>query len=117
MSLSRMSLVRVLVDAHRALDTVEELLEKTEGEIVLVLNSLEYRIVSEDSYSTAHIMNIYDILQPILRRYAALQELRSGLFPLKERVPRNDGTTNLLKINANAVKQLTNQVEAFEFCL
>ncbi|CAJ0606723.1 unnamed protein product [Cylicocyclus nassatus] len=114
MSLSRMSLVRVLVDAHRALDTIEELLEKTEKEISLALNSLEYRIVSEDSYSTAHIMNVYEILQPILQRFAALQELRSGLFPLKEKVPRNDGTTNLLKINANAVKQLTDQLNRLD---
>ncbi|KHJ93909.1 hypothetical protein OESDEN_06170 [Oesophagostomum dentatum] len=104
-----MDLVDVLVNAHSTLDSTEEVLKSTKEEVMSALNSLENSIISEDNRDTGHLTNIYETLQPVLQKYAALRELHESLTALKEKVPRNDATTNGLRINASTVKKMITQ--------
>ncbi|RCN31501.1 hypothetical protein ANCCAN_22714 [Ancylostoma caninum] len=109
-SRSRMDVVSTLVDAHATVDAIEDVVKRTKEEIFGTLNSIENRIIAEDSHHTAHMTRVYETLQPMHQKYAALREVRASLIPLMGKVPGNDATTNRFRTNATSVKQITNQV-------
>ncbi|KAL6735208.1 hypothetical protein Aduo_005671 [Ancylostoma duodenale] len=109
-SRSRMDVVSMLVDALSTFDAIEDVVKRTKEEIFGTLNSIENRIIAEDSNHTAHMTRVCETLQPVHQKYAALREVRASLIPLMEKVPGNDATTNRFRTNATSVKQITNQL-------
>ncbi|KAK6734541.1 hypothetical protein RB195_017996 [Necator americanus] len=110
LSRSRMNLVSMIVDAHSLLDSIDEMMKLTKEEIMTTLKTIENRIISEDNHNTDHMTNVYETLQPVLQKYAALRELRASFTPIMKKVPRNDTTTNCLRTNVKTVKQITSKL-------
>ncbi|VDO62900.1 unnamed protein product [Heligmosomoides polygyrus] len=109
-SLSRMNLIRVLVDVHNSLESLDDAIVETENEILESLAVVEERLDAEECDSDRHHRQIRETLAPVLRRFHALEGLRLKITPLAERVAVNDATTNLLRTNTTIAKQAIAQV-------